>query len=331
MSLRSIPPKKLEAKLGLGFSPLRRLAAMAAAVALLLLGWLWFGRNAAEQAAAPAVPLAAPVAASHPAAAPAPAKPVVQTVTVASGQSIRLIRRPRLRLPTPPYGPAYRELEPSARAGDKVAQYELGMLLYECRDVPTDTAGLEQTIESTYETRRRGGWDVDDPASEEQSLRRRYDECDGVPPAARGQYRDWLKQAADAGLMEAQLDLPRKLPPGNYCQYLSECPADQRARQEALDQEAVDYVGRARDAGSVMALWTFGSWYTDGEVVPQDYVEAYADYSALQQVLQAAGETQRFDSILDDLRGHMRQVDLEQAQTRTQQILSSPNCCVLTP
>ena len=331
MSLRSVPPKKLEAKLGLGFSPLRRLAALAGAVAVLLLGWLWFGRQAAQQAL-PALPAAVNAAPAIPHAAPAaPAKPAVQTVTVASGQSIRLIRRPRLKLPTPPYGPAFRELEPLARGGDKVAQYELGMLLYECRDVPTDTGGLEQAIESTYETRRRGGWDVDDPASEEQSLRRRYDECDGVPPAARGQYRDWLKQSADAGLMEAQLDLPRKLPPGNYCQFLSECPADQRARQEALDQEAVDYLGRARDAGSVMALWTFGAWYSDGDVLPQDYVEAYADYSALQQVLQAAGEEQRFDSILADLRGHMRSADLEQAQLRTQQILSGPNCCVLTP
>jgi hypothetical protein len=329
MSLRSIPPKKLEAKLGLGFSPLRRLAVLAGAVVLLLVGWLWFGRQAAQQAAL------APVLAARPAAAPkravAPGKPVEQTVTVASGQSVRLIRRPRLGLPTPPYGPAYRELEPLARAGDKVAQYKLGLLLYECRDVPTDTASLEQEIESTYETRRRGGWDVDDPASEEQSLRRRYGECEGVPPAARGQYRDWLKQAADAGLMEAQLDLPRKLPPGNYCQFLSECPPDQRAKQEALDQEAVDYLGRARDAGSVMALWTFGAWYTDGDVLPQDYVEAYADYSALQQVLAAAGEDQRFDAILADLRSHLRPADLEQAQSRTQQILASPNCCVLTP
>jgi hypothetical protein len=312
---------------------MRRLALLAGAVTVLLLGWLYFQRNPGGNA----IPGAPPRSLAHdrgvqkPQEPAAPAQPSVQTVVTGSGQTIRVIRRPRLGVPAPPYGPAYTQLEPQARAGDKGAQYKLGLLLYECRDVPGDTASLEQTIERTYETRRRGGWDVDDPANEEQSLRRRYEECEGVPPAARGQYRDWLRQAADGGLMEAQLELPRRLPPGEYCQFLSECSPEQRARQEALDKEAVDYLSRARDAGSAMALWNFGAWYEQGDVLPQNDVEAYAHFYALNQVMAAAGEERRLDAVLADLRSRMRPADLEQAEARSRELLSNPNCCALTP
>ena len=324
MPVRSVPPKKLSSK--------RWLALLAAVVvALLLAAWHWFGRGDTPGQGGPPVQAAASPAA-NPATAPAtPAQPTVQQVVSASGVVIRLKHRPRLSVPAPPYGPAYAQLEPLARSGDHAAQYRLGLLLYECRDVPADSAGLEQTIEHTYETRRRGGWDVDNPANEEQSLRRRYQECDGVPGDARGQYRDWIKQAADSGLMEAQLDLPLHLPPGDYCQFLSECSPEQRAKQEALDHEAVDYLGRARDAGSATALWTFGSWYAEGDVLPQDNVEAYASFSALDQVFQADGEPARFDAMLADLRSQMRPADLEQADARMRQILSNPNCCAVSP
>ncbi len=305
----------------------------AAIAALLLAAWYWFGETGAGREPSPKVAVTGPggsIAAANPAAGQ-PQQAAVQQVVSASGVTIRLQHHARLSVPPPPYGPAYALLEPAAQAGDKAAQYRLGLLLYECRDVPAEPAALEQTIEHTYETRRRGGWDVDDPANEEQTLRRRYGECAGVPAEQRGQYRDWMKQAADAGLMEAQLDLPLHLPPGEYCQYLSECSPQQRARQEALDQEAVDYLGRARDAGSATALWTFGSWYAEGDVLPQNNVEAYASFSALDQVFAAAGEQKRFDAMLADLRSRMRPADLAQADARTRELLSNPNCCALGP
>ena len=162
-------------------------------------------------------------------------------------------------------------------------------------------------------------------------LRVRYAECDGVPAEQRTQYRDWMRQAADAGLMEAQLDLPLHLPPGDYCQFMSECSPQQRTKQEALDKEAVDYLGRARDGGSAMALWTFASWYAEGEVLPQNEIEAYASFSALDQVFEAADQPRRFDAMLQDMRGRLRPADLEQAEARSRELLSNPNCCVLEP
>lgn len=325
MPVRSVSSAKL--------SPLRRLAILVAAFAVLVAGWYWFGRQPA-----PAVGREAAVTASGPAVAPAPAAapqpaaaPASKEVLSASGVTIRLLHRPSLIRPGPPYGPAYSRLEPLARGGDKAAQYQLGLLLYECRDVPNDTAALEQAISNTYQTRRRGGWDVSDPAMEEQSLRRRYEECAGVPADQRDRYHQWMRQAADAGLMEAQLDLQHHLPQDDYCQYLSECSPEMRAKQEALDKEALDYTGRARDAGSAAALWTFAAWYSEGDVLPQNNVEAYASFNALDQIFVADGQARRFDSTLSELRSRMRPADIEQADARTRELLSNPNCCQLTP
>lgn len=300
------------------------------AVALALLLWRYEAGRELEG------PAPAPGETAQPAVPPSTADgsnatAVVKTVRVSSGIPIKLIRRHRIAVPDPPYGPAFDKLYPAAKAGDTVAQYRLGLLLYECRDVPVEQAALDQQIESVYQTRKRDGWDVDDPADEAQTMRRRFEECAGVPGDERGRYRDWMKHAADAGLLDAQLDLPLHLPPGQYCQYLSECSPEQRAKQEALQAEAVDYLGRARDNGSVTALWTFGAWYAEGDVLPQNYVEAYADFSALDQVYTAAGEGNRFKAMLADLRGHLRPVDIEQANARAKQLLSNPNCCVLTP
>ncbi|MBL6748980.1 MAG: hypothetical protein ISP90_00580 [Nevskia sp.] len=289
-----------------------------------------------DVAAPAALSTAQPQAAAAPAAQAAvamqgPPAPPPRSVVSASGVPIRLIRSRRLVVPEPPYGPAYARLAPLARQGDSTAQYLLGLLEYECRDVPGDAAALERDIENTYATRRRAGWDVSDAADEEQTLRRRFAECDGVPPEERGRYRDWLAAAANAGLLEAQLDLPLHLPAGEYCQFIEDCTPEQRDKQQALEKEAVDYLGRARDGGSAMALWTFGAWYAEGDVLPQDNVQAYAYFSALAQVFAAAGEARRFDAILADLGSRLRPADLAQAQAQMRQILSNPNCCVLGP
>ena len=208
--------------------------------------------------------------AAAPAAATARGE-TVQKAMSASGVPIRLLRRPHLGVPDPPYGPAYEKLLPLAKSGDTAAQYQLGLLLYECRDVPEDEADLDKQVEDTYETHRSHGWDVDDPAGEEKALRRRHEECSGVPQAERGRYRDWLKQAADAGLLQAELDLPLHLPDAQYCQYLSECTPEQRAMQEALQKEAVDYLGKARDAGSAGALADLQLLVRRGQCCPEQH------------------------------------------------------------
>lgn len=298
--------------------------------------WFTFGTDGArrrdvpvEAAPAPAAPVAvAPPAVPLPPTAP---RQTVERRVLSSGVAVRLVRRAPIPLPKRRYYDEYAELEPEARSGNALSAYRLGMLLYECRDVPADPVALEREVEEIHQTRRHNGWDVVSPTSEVNTLRARYEECDRIPAEARGRFRDWLRSAADAGVIEAQINLPLKLPAAQYCQFLAECPPAQRAAQEALQKEAIDYLGRARDAGSVAALWTFGAWYAEGEVLPQNDIEAYGHFRALQQINAAAGLPTRVDGMLASLRQRLRPVDLDQGEARARELLANPNCCVITP
>lgn len=263
-------------------------------------------------------------------AEPQPPEPTVEEVVSESGIPLRLIRPAPQRKPEPPYGNAYAELEPLARAGDRTAQYRLGMLLYDCRDTQSDPAALAEQISRMQRTRKVNGYEVNDPKQEEQDLRRRTEECAGVPQDQRDRYRDWIKAAADAGLVEAQLGLMFHLPKGEYCQFIEKCSPQQREQMAALQKEAQEYVGKARDAGSAQALWTFGAWYMSDEVLEPNDIEAYAHFRALDQIFVAAGEQRRFEQMLASLGKRLRPVEMEQAEARSRELLSNPNCCVLT-
>ncbi len=303
---------------------------------LALVALLWFLNRSVESESTPPLvtttlptPEPAPEA-NTPTQLPAPSEKVERAV-VESGVTIRLVRRTRIAPPLGALAASYVKLESEARSGNAVSQYRLGLLLYECHDVPAENSALTREVETIHQTRRRAGWDIATPDEEERALRQRYANCDGVPAAERGKFRDYLKTAADAGVLEAQLNLPLKLPDADYCQFLSECAPAQRAQQEALQNEAVDYIGRARDAGSASALWTFGAWYAEGEVLPRNEVEAYAHFRALDQINAASKEPQRFERMLAGMKRRLRPVDLDQAEARAKELLSNPNCCVITP
>lgn len=258
-------------------------------------------------------------------------QPVVIDAVTQGGIKLHIVKPVPLLRPQPPYGPAYEALLQQAHAGDLPSQYQLGLLLYECRGVPADSDRLEREVEKIHQTRRRGGWDVDDPDIEARQLRQQYADCAGIPADERGTYRDWLRSAADAGLIEAQLDMMYHLPQREFCQHLYQCTPQQRREQAELQAEALRYVTLARDAGSVSALWTFGAWYQSDEVLPVDDVEAYAHYSALDQIQAAAGVDRRFAAILKSIKGKLRPVDLARGEARASELLSNPRCCVLTP
>lgn len=159
------------------------------------------------------------------------ARETVETAVVESGVAVRLIRRPRLDVPEGRPGDLYGALRAEAEAGNALAQYRLGSLLYDCREVPADADRLAAEIEAIHQTRRRGRWDVESPTAEIATLRHQFAQCDGIPAEARSGFRDWLKASADAGVLEAQLNLPMRLPVADYCEHLAECTPDMRARQ----------------------------------------------------------------------------------------------------
>lgn len=314
-----------------------RVLKLMAAIAILIVAWfayVWFTVEfpaPAEPAEPPPLTVELPAPVADPPAVSLPPRQTVERAVLDSGVEIRLVRRAKIARPAGRLADGYARLLPEAQSGNRLAQYRLGSLLFECREIPADAAGLEQEIEAIHQTHRRGRWAVDAPKAEVATLRHLYAECDGIPGEARLGFRDWIRQAADAGVIEAQLNLPLKLPPDDYCQFLAECTPEQRARQEALQVEAIDYTTRAREAGSVAALWTFGAWYAEGEVLPKNEIEAYGHFRALDQINAASRQPQRFGKLLAGLRKQFRPVDIEAGEARARELLANPNCCVITP
>ncbi|MGQ0620457.1 MAG: hypothetical protein ACT4QA_11150 [Panacagrimonas sp.] len=259
-----------------------------------------------------------------------PSVPRVTRATTSSGILLRLQRNPRIDGPEPPYGPIYEASKHRIEQAPPLEQYQFGLLLYQCREVPADDAELARQVEQVHQTRRLNGWDVSDPVQEEQTLRREYADCAGIPQNARLQHRDWMKRAADGGLIEAQLNLMYYLPKAEYCQFIEDCSADQAAFMARLREESRASVTRALEAGSVEALRTVGSWALNEEMGPPDTAEAYAYLSAYDQVQHAAGRERELARMLEQLRARLRPVDLEAAEAKVRDLLSNPKCCVLT-
>lgn len=309
-----------------------------AGLALVLLGLMLWGWKVAVLGPVPAHPVseadgqAASGSAERPGRglAGAPQEAGVMEARTSSGVRLRIERRPRIDIPDPPYAARVQELQAAADGGEPVAQYRLGLALYQCRDVPVDAAGLARSVEQIHQTRMLDGWDVSDPAQEERTLRTAYADCQGVPGQTRTRFRDLLRSAAEQGLMEAQLNLMFHLPQADYCQFIEDCTPEQRQFMAELREEARVNVHKALAGGSVEALRTVGGWALNEEMGTPDDVEAYAHFSAYDQIQQATGRERELGAMLAGIRKRLRPVDLERAETRARELLSNPKCCVLT-
>lgn len=264
-------------------------------------------------------------------APPAPdAAPAVVQAQAASGVSIEVQRRPSLSLPMEPFERLYPVLLAGAEAGQPIAQYQLGQLLHTCRNVPEDPDALAAKIDRIHQTRRSDGWDVADPAQAEGDLRQEHARCRGVPQDARGRYRDWMRRAADQGLMEAQLNLMYHLPQAEYCQFIENCTPAQRQFMAELRERARRDVQAALEAGSVDALRTVGGWALNEEMGTPDPIEALAHFSAYDQIQRAMDRESQVEGMLSSLRRRLRPVDRDAAESRARELLSNPRCCQLT-
>ena len=300
-----------------------------------LLGWWWMERpdlptNPREFAAGGDGASLAPAGEVPAGPGDAAAGPRVLQTVAPSGVRLRIEKRPRLDIPAPPYAKRMAELQAASDAGDPVARYQLGTMFYQCRDVPADEAGLSRAVEEIHQTRSRDGWDVSDPAQEEQALRTSYGNCQGVPVEARTRYRELLRSAADQGLIEAQLNLMFYLPKAEYCQFIEDCTPQQAQFMAGLREEARANVAKALEGGSAEALRTVGGWALNEEMGTPDDVEAYAHFSAYDQIQQVTGRERELGIMLAGLRKRLRPVDLERAEARAKEPLSNPKCCVLT-
>lgn len=256
------------------------------------------------------------------------APPVIEALSE-GGTPLRIRELSRVAVPKPPYLPHFQALRPGAEGADPISQYALGLMLYRCREVPATAEDLQAQVDRMYQTREVDGWPVDDPETEALTMRQAYQNCDGIPAAERRDFRQWMQRAAESGLLEAQLNLMFHLPPGEYCQFLSDCSEAQKQMMEALREEARVQIGRALDAGSVEALRTLGGWAINEEMGPVDPVEAWAMFSAYEQLMSAAGEGGEVRRMIESLEPRLRPIDLEQGRARVEELLNNPNCCLL--
>jgi len=161
-------------------------------------------------------------------------------------------------------------LQPRAEAGDNEAALYLFIKIEECR----------------YQLYHGGGNDSRPPPSagdslESQLIARTPPECHGLTLEQYQNNVRWLEQAADAGVVMAQLSYAGNAEAvvGNSSQMLAN-----PEKVIAYRRKAMQYLRQAAASGSLSALMSLSDAYNYGVLTPRDPVRAYAYYYAVGQV-----------------------------------------------
>ena len=178
-------------------------------------------------------------------------------------------------------------LQPRAEAGDNDAALYLFIKIEECR----------------YQLYHGGGNDSRPPPSagdslESQLIARTPPECHGL---TQEQYQNnvrWLEQAADAGVVMAQLSYAGNAEAvvGNSSQMLANPD-----KVIAYRRKAMQYLRQAAASGSLSALMSLSDAYHYGVLAPRDPIRAYAYYYAKDMASPSAYGRQYLDTYADQL------------------------------
>lgn len=277
-----------------------RIAVMAAALvaAGLVAGWWWSRR---EQAATPVArsdaPAPAPIARFD---GPAELGGVDAAADILrarpSGSTRRDLSTERsYDLPRGRALDVIAALQPRAEAGDNDAAFYLFLKIEACR----------------YQLYHGGGGraaPVRGDSVESQLLARTSPECHGLTPEHYRTNLRWLEQAADSGLIMAQLSYAGNAEAvvGNSSQMLAN-----PEKVIAYRRKAMGYLHRAAANGSVGALHSLGDAYHYGVLAPRDPVRAYAYAYAETLALPRYGQFR--------LGNYAKQLDPSQLAAATQQ------------
>lgn len=178
-------------------------------------------------------------------------------------------------------------LQPRAEAGDNEAALYLFIKIEECR----------------YQLYHGGGNDSRPPPSAEDSLEaqliaRTPPECHGLTQAQYQSNVRWLEQAADAGVVMAQLVYAGNAEAvvGNSSQMLAN-----PEKVIAYRRKAMQYLRQAAASGSLSALMSLSDAYHYGVLAPRDPIRAYAYYYAKDMASPSAYGRQYLDTYADQL------------------------------
>ena len=197
-------------------------------------------------------------------------------------------------------------LQPRAEAGDNEAALYLFIKIEECR----------------YQLYHGGGNDSRpapgaDDSLEAQLIARTPPECHGLTQAQYQNNVRWLEQAADAGVVMAQLVYAGNAEAvvGNSSQMLAN-----PEKVIAYRRKAMQYLRQATASGSVEGLMSLSDAYNYGVLAPRDPVRAYAYYYAVGQVNPNFVNAGR-------MRAYAGQLNATQLATATQQGKSIYDAC----
>lgn len=178
-------------------------------------------------------------------------------------------------------------LQPRAEAGDNEAALYLFIKIEECR----------------YQLYHGGGNDSRPPPSagdslESQLIARTPPECHGLTLEQYQNNVRWLEQAADAGVVMAQLSYAGNAEAvvGNSSQMLAN-----PEKVIAYRRKAMQYLRQAAASGSLSALMSLSDAYHYGVLAPHDPIRAYAYYYAKDMASPSAYGRQYLDTYADQL------------------------------
>lgn len=260
----------------------------------------------------------------------------------AAGIEVCVYAKPDLMLSiNPPLGPHYADLLPSAMKGNPEAQFKIAAIVNQCSNTPSTPEMLKSVISAALKTRRYlGGTRVEDPKAFEQQMRQDYIDCKGVDQAQRGRGRAWARQAATAGLMDAQESLMFMSRPGTVFYSWKRDSKENNARDAEHYESMMSALVAARGAGSVEALVTLGGRYAQSHISNPpwerayfDPVKSYAHFYAYDQIQQAIGGKRRKPikgTEVGDIYASLKPDQRKAAEALAKTFLTNPLCCVIT-
>ena len=257
---------------------------------------------------------------------PPPLNPDLDVDTAVSALQIASLER--IDRPPGPFHAFVAELTSRAASGDARAAYQLFLAYDYCRIQPSTQGSLDSAIAKASTDRIYLDNELFDPLPRIEALQAGFEYCRGAPTENPEQVHEWLRVAARAGLLPAQLTLGTTPPPGDF-DLASEGPEERKRIAEAR-AEGMRWRQAAADAGSVEAYSWLAHSYHRGVMVERDAVKAYAYQLAAVEARRAAGDARRMHAeFLANLGAELHGYQIEEAERLAAAILASPECCKL--
>lgn len=154
--------------------------------------------------------------------------------------------------------------------------------------------------------------------------------CRGADPEVVSEYHNWLTSAAESGYLPALLAWGSDFP-GDEQRELDD--AEDRRYLEDRFRDRIQYLERAKAAGSIEAIQKLSTIYRMGELNPlsgieRDPVNSFAHMYAYAWFQLQYENNERYFRYLHEMGMRLSPREFREAVERGQEILASEQCCI---